>query len=372
MLLVTSALPHAGKTRVALAALRQAAGAGGVQAVRVSGPRGDGAADAAGDVAPADDVRPLFCLAEEVSRHGPRDSCQFLAAGAARAFSLRAGPDGVAAALQTLAEALDPALPVVCESDAPLPGVSPGLSVSLTPPGTAAAPADLRFDAEWPADPDPTADNPAAALTFREGAWTLRRPATVVVLAGGRSSRMGVDKALVPFQGKPLVAHVVDAVRPHFDEVLVATGAPERFAFLGVDIVRDRVCDEGPMMAVASALARATYETVFVLPCDVPRFPAALLRDVLRRARGEADIVVPVHPDTGHLEPLFAVYRRRVLPLLDRALAVGVRKILLVYDACRTERVPIAPGMRLTNVNTPDDLAALDGPPTAIPEPPAW
>jgi molybdopterin-guanine dinucleotide biosynthesis protein A len=192
----------------------------------------------------------------------------------------------------------------------------------------------------------------------RIGGWSLRRQASGVVLAGGRSSRMDRDKALLPLDGQPLVAHVVDELRSQVDEVLVSANDAAKYAFLELPVIADRELDQGPMMAVASTLERARHDTVLFSPCDVPRLPATLVARMFREARVGGDIIVP-RDAHGRYESLFAIYRRSVFPELLRALHDGERRIVRIYDRCDTRVVPIEPGEELLNINTAADYAAL-------------
>ncbi len=181
---------------------------------------------------------------------------------------------------------------------------------------------ELCFDGETF---DPAPEN----IDVVEGRWVFRRQATAVVLAGGESSRMGRDKALLPVEGKPLIEHIVDQLRPHFSEILISANEVDRYRFLGLDVVPDRSPGNGPMMAVASALRRAEHDLSFVISCDVPRVPLGLLTTLLRMARSGADVTVPLNPESRY-EPLFAVYRKSVADILDRALSQGERRLFAV------------------------------------------
>lgn len=210
---------------------------------------------------------------------------------------------------------------------------------------------EFSFDGE-------TFDPPLEAIDLVDGRWIVRRKATAIVLAGGKSSRMGRDKALLPYGAKTFIEHIVDQLRPHFDEILISADDVERFAFLGLDVVPDRIPGQGPMMAVTSALRHAAHELSFVVPCDIPRVSIGLLNKLFREARDGADIVVP-YTDENHYEPLFAIYRKGVGERLDRALEQGIRRLASVYDSCDTRRVRLGDGDHLTNVNTLSDYEEL-------------
>lgn len=143
---------------------------------------------------------------------------------------------------------------------------------------------------------------------------------TIVVQAGGESRRMGQDKALLPFLGKPLIARVLGRVRPIADELLVTTNRPENYAFLGLPLFSDRLPGRGALGGLYTALSIANRPLVGVVACDMPYVSAALLaaaRDLL--ADPAIDAVIPRTADGT--EPFHAVYRRETcLPLIQAAL----------------------------------------------------
>ena len=182
-------------------------------------------------------------------------------------------------------------------------------------------------------------------------------PATVIVLAGGNSTRMGVDKSLLPFLGRPLIQHVCEQVAPHFDELLIAAGAGRKFDFLDAPVVCDELPKQGPLQAIASALAVSRHDLNFVMACDIPWVNVALLRDLLRGAK-DCDCVVPITAD-GHYEPLFAVYRKSALPGMRQALQDGERRAAAAFRFCRMRTVPVPAESGLDNINTIEDYRRL-------------
>jgi len=202
------------------------------------------------------------------------------------------------------------------------------------------------------------------------------RPMTVVVLAGGRGTRMKADKAALAVGGRTLLEHVLDQVAPCFDEVIVSLSpgqsaptlpdagpsrpprpaAPRPGRDLRARIVRDERPDLGPIGGLLAGLKAARNEAVAVVACDIPDIPVPGLRRLARAAAG-AEIAVPVDP-AGHHEPLFAVYKRSVVAGIEVLLARGERSLLPLYEACRTAAVPLDASLRLRNLNTRADYEA--------------
>jgi molybdenum cofactor guanylyltransferase len=184
---------------------------------------------------------------------------------------------------------------------------------------------------------------------------------TGVVLAGGQGRRMGgIDKGLVPLDGRPMVAHVLERLRPQVDEILInANQHPVEYAAFGYPVVADAIGGfAGPLAGLQVALAQAAHPLLATVPCDSPFLPADLvprLSAALRAA--EADLAVARTFEQPH--PVFALVRREVLPHLERFLAGGGRKIDAWYATLKTVEVAFddeADAFR--NINTAAELKA--------------
>jgi molybdopterin-guanine dinucleotide biosynthesis protein A len=187
-----------------------------------------------------------------------------------------------------------------------------------------------------------------------------------VIVAGGRASRMGGrDKAFAAVDGEPIAARTIRIFREIFPQVLVATNRPERFARLGVETVADQFPGCGPLAGVHSALVASRHPHVFVAACDMPGLDPDVIRFLLARI-GTADAVVPCWE--GDVEPLHAVYAVRCLPAIEASLRAGRHALRDFLATARVDWVSEAElrGVRgaarsLTNVNTPEELAAVGG-----------
>jgi len=292
----------------------------------------------------------------------PKDTQRLLLAGARQVLWLRVVAEALADGAAALLDRLPPGLPVVCESNSLRRVVEPGLFVVVRRAGSRKTKPSCRevlhhADVEITSDGS-TFDLPPTELTLVDGRWTFPRHATAIVLAGGRSSRMGRDKALLPVGGQPLIAHVVAQLRPHFAQILVSAGEEGAYAFLGLPVVADREAGLGPMMAVASALEASAHQVNVVVPCDTGAIHLPLLFRILREARADVDVVVPVTHE-GHYEPLFAAYHRRALEVLDDELSQGRRRLVGAYRHLRVRQLHLAPGQEPGNLNTLEDYHAL-------------
>lgn len=185
---------------------------------------------------------------------------------------------------------------------------------------------------------------------------------TAIILAGGKSSRMGEDKALMRFGDRPLLQRVIDELRPHFDDLILVTNQPERhLALEDVRIVTDVEAGQGPLGGIFAGLLASRGRHNLVVGCDMP-FLNHLLLDYLWSLRTWGDVVVPLTHEA--LAPICAVYDREVLPTIAEALAQGERRVMGLYPRLKVhyvredELLPYDPDLRsLQNLNTPEDYA---------------
>jgi molybdopterin-guanine dinucleotide biosynthesis protein A len=183
--------------------------------------------------------------------------------------------------------------------------------------------------------------------------------ASAVVLAGGKSSRMGRPKALLPFGDEPLIVHIIRALKRIFPEIVVVTAPGQDMPALPVKLVRDEVAYQGPVGGIYYGLKAAGGEFCFVTSCDVAFVNSALICYLASQIL-QHDVVVPYWQD--RFQPLHAVYRRSVLPLLESQLERGELRPVYLFDRVRTHRVgeeeirSFDPqGLSFFNMNTPAD-----------------
>ena len=190
---------------------------------------------------------------------------------------------------------------------------------------------------------------------------------TVCVQAGGASSRMGEDKALKQFLGRPLIQRVVDRLRPIADELIVTTNRPEDYSFLRARLVSDLIPDRGALGGLYTAIVSATYPLVAVVACDMPFANTRLIEGMSRlMVQHEADVVI-VKSDGGY-EPLHAVYRREIcLPAIESAINADLWKVIAWFPQVKVHTLtveeikPLDPdGLAFWNVNTPEEFAEAE------------
>ena len=186
---------------------------------------------------------------------------------------------------------------------------------------------------------------------------------SAVILAGGHSRRMGQDKALIDYQGRPIIAHVIQTLRELSDDLIVVSNRLEDYAAFGARVVPDYDPPCGPLGGIAAGLSAAQRDLSIVVACDMPFLNGRLLQALIDRA-GEADAVVMQAGD--QFEPLHAIYRRVCLEAIQRRLANGDWRVISFFDDVRLRGVPEADwraidpdGRSISNLNTPDDLKLI-------------
>jgi molybdopterin-guanine dinucleotide biosynthesis protein A len=188
-----------------------------------------------------------------------------------------------------------------------------------------------------------------------------------IVLAGGRSTRLGRDKASEMLLGRTLLQHVVDRVSPLVEEVIIVRAPGQSLpgipAATPVRIVEDAYPDTGPLGGICTGLAAANAERCLAVACDMPLLSQTLLRELLRRS-AECDVVMPV---LEYPEPLHAVYARGCIEPMRARLDAGQLKItgfLGAVNVCymrETDCREFDPDLlSFVNTNTEDELARAE------------
>lgn len=174
------------------------------------------------------------------------------------------------------------------------------------------------------------------------------------VLVGGRSSRMGRDKALLPFRGRTLAGHVAEAVARAAGTVTLV-GDAERYAFLGYPVLPDRMQGAGPLAGIQAALEASEAAWNLVVACDLPGVDAGFLSGLLEAARSAGADCLLAAGRTGLPEPLCAVYHRRCLPAVAAALERGAFKVTDALAGLDMRIWRVQDDGRLANMNTPQE-----------------
>ena len=200
---------------------------------------------------------------------------------------------------------------------------------------------------------------------------------TVCIQAGGESSRMGEDKALKAFLGRPLIQRVIERVASIADEVIVTTNRPAEYAFLDVPLFPDLKPGRGALGGLYTAIASAKHPFVAVVACDMPFASASLLEAASSLlVKEEVDVVIPstaprakraAKSQEGY-EPLHAVYRRETcLPAIESAINADQWKVISWFPQVKVHTLTAEEikrydllGLAFWNVNTPEEFSKAE------------
>ncbi len=184
---------------------------------------------------------------------------------------------------------------------------------------------------------------------------------TVFILAGGKSTRMGTDKAFITLDGRSLLARVLNAARTVTSNVRIV-GDPARFAPFA-PVVEDIYPGCGPLAGIHAALRTSETDLNLILAVDLPFISPALLQFLITRATNSADSTVTVPQAAQGGQPLCAVYRRQFADLAEKALRAGRYKIDTLFAETNVQVIAEDelqaagfPPRAFRNLNTPDDL----------------
>ncbi|HMD82041.1 MAG TPA: molybdenum cofactor guanylyltransferase [Anaerolineales bacterium] len=190
---------------------------------------------------------------------------------------------------------------------------------------------------------------------------------TVAIQAGGQSSRMGEDKALKPFLGRPLIQRVIERLTPIADEIIVTTNRPEDYLFLNLRLFTDLKPGRGALGGLYTAIVSASQPIVAVVACDMPFASASLIETAARLlVEEEADVVI-AKSEEGY-EPLHAVYRRQTcLPAIESTIDADQWKVIAWFPKVKVRvltkeemKQSDPSGLAFWNLNTPEEFAKAE------------
>jgi molybdopterin-guanine dinucleotide biosynthesis protein A len=189
---------------------------------------------------------------------------------------------------------------------------------------------------------------------------------TAFILAGGKSTRMGTDKAFVEFDGRTLLARALDLARSVTQDVRIV-GSAEKFAPFA-PVVEDIFRDCGPLGGIHAALRSSLSELNVMLAVDTPFVSWTLLQYLISQARATPDAIIVVPASEDRRQPLCAIYRREFADVAENALRAGNNRIDRLFDLVKTRTITEAElnvagfssGI-FRNMNTPEELKTEEG-----------
>lgn len=180
---------------------------------------------------------------------------------------------------------------------------------------------------------------------------------TGVVLAGGKSSRMGTDKALLEYKGKPLICHAA-GILDSFCEKVVISSSHNRYAFTGYEIWPDEIAVSAAISGIYTCLRRSATRYIFVLSTDMPMADTGFLRSMADEC-GNYDLILPVHD--GHVEPLCGIYSKDLLGVMEQNIRSEQYGLQRLPEKCNAKLIPAGQlHLMFFNVNTREDFDLLN------------
>lgn len=172
-------------------------------------------------------------------------------------------------------------------------------------------------------------NNETKQVSISEPTSVIPREATGIILAGGKNSRMGQNKAFLSVKKEQkMIEFTVELFNSIFQEVIIVSNEPELYHYLGVEVISDIIPQRGPLSGIHAGLTKAKHKYSFIVPCDMPFLEHGLIRLLLDEAPGY-DVVVP--QIENYLEPLHAVYNKSCLGQIEKCLAENIRKVYAFY-----------------------------------------
>ena len=184
---------------------------------------------------------------------------------------------------------------------------------------------------------------------------------TGIVLAGGKSSRMGTDKSLMILNGKTLIQQAIDILHPLCGKVVISSN-DNKFDFTGCEVWPDEYPIQAPLIGIYSCLKRSSTDINLVLSCDMPNVNVELLSFMLNNLNSY-ETVVPEHNNL--LEPLCGIYRKSVLPVLEDTIKNSNYKLMELLKKTSALYLEIKPEHTFytkdlfVNINTKEDFNKL-------------
>lgn len=189
-----------------------------------------------------------------------------------------------------------------------------------------------------------------------------RTDLTGIIMAGGKSSRMGREKGLIEFKGRPLIQFGIDLLSSYTDKIKISSGNSAYLAF-GFEMIADEIAGQGPSAGLAAVLKKSSTTWNLVLACDLPFLETELI-DLLLSNIGSRQAVIPVHH--GVREPLAGLYHKDLGKHFESAVLAGVLALHKTLDSCdvhyiETEYLLEKYPNLFTNFNTLEEMDLFDG-----------
>jgi len=181
---------------------------------------------------------------------------------------------------------------------------------------------------------------------------------TGIILSGGKSSRMGSDKGFVLYKNKPFIQHVIDAMQPLVNEIIIVSDNPAYDSFK-LKRINDSIKDAGPLAGLYSGLQASKTELNIVLSCDVPLMNTKTLQKLIDEVSDEIDVIQI--KSKGKEMPLIAMYKKHCKAVCYSLLEEGERRLRIALEQLKVKTITLDEFQEkfTENINTQDDLKKI-------------
>lgn len=185
-----------------------------------------------------------------------------------------------------------------------------------------------------------------------------------VILAGGKSSRMGTNKSLLKLGNQRIIERIAELMKSIFTNVIIITNTPDEYKFLNLPLYEDIYKWKGPLAGIHSALTHSTTEKIFVLSCDVPLMSKEMIQ-YLVEYKSEKQVVFC--EAAGYHQPLVGVYSKQILSEIEKFISdneltdKSLHQFLKNIDTeiIHPEKLPFYKDEIFFNVNRPEDYSQI-------------
>ncbi len=184
----------------------------------------------------------------------------------------------------------------------------------------------------------------------------LKDKLTGIILAGGKSRRMGKDKGFIKIHDKTFVEHIIEALSPLVHEILIISEDRLYDSLKSVKRIPDEIKNAGPLAGIYTGLLHSKTNYSFVLSCDIPLINVETLKKMVSQIKPSKDVIQL--SSNGQLMPLIAIYQKHCLEVCYELLTKGERKVMLLSNVLKSKiiEIPLIDAKYIVNINTPEEL----------------